>query len=371
MKILLLSAYDAISHRYWRKGLVRAFPEHDWTTLSLPPRYFNWRVRGNSLSWAFGEREVLEQGYDLQVCTSMTDLSALKGMVPKLASVPTLCYFHENQFAYPRSSGQQQSVEPLMLNLYTALAADQVLFNTAYNRDTFLRGVEGLLKKLPDHIPAGLVDRLYQKSAVLPVPLPDEVYQERTAQERAIQADQPLQILFNHRWEYDKAPERFFQAVDLLKSRGLPFHIHVVGQSFRQVPPVFAQAREQYTDVIGYWGYVESLSEYRRLLRSCDVVVSSAIHDFQGIAVLEGVATGCCPVVPDRLAYTELFSRRFRYPSSLGDEGKDARALAEALTTRTREKMAGIMFDVPDIQGLSWQSLRPCCQHWLDQVAGC
>ncbi len=28
MKILLLSAYDALSHQYWRKGLVGAFPEY-------------------------------------------------------------------------------------------------------------------------------------------------------------------------------------------------------------------------------------------------------------------------------------------------------------------------------------------------------
>ncbi len=105
MKILLLSAYDALSHQYWRKGLVRAFPEYDWTVLTLPPRYFSWRLRGNSLTWAYSKREVLSAGYDLLICTSMTDLSALKGMVPALANVPVLCYFHENQFAYP-ASGQ-------------------------------------------------------------------------------------------------------------------------------------------------------------------------------------------------------------------------------------------------------------------------
>ena len=43
MRILLLSAYDAESHRYWREGLVSRFPEHHWQVLRLPPRYFNWR----------------------------------------------------------------------------------------------------------------------------------------------------------------------------------------------------------------------------------------------------------------------------------------------------------------------------------------
>ena len=90
MRILLLSAYDAHSHRRWRQGLVAAFPEWQWTVLTLPPRYFSWRVRGNSLSWAFSERETLEQPYDVLIATSMTDLSALKGLVPALASVPSL-----------------------------------------------------------------------------------------------------------------------------------------------------------------------------------------------------------------------------------------------------------------------------------------
>ncbi len=75
MRILLLSAYDAHSHRRWRQGLVDAFPDWQWTVLTLPPRNFLWRIRGNSLSWAFSERETLEQPYDLVIATSMTDLS--------------------------------------------------------------------------------------------------------------------------------------------------------------------------------------------------------------------------------------------------------------------------------------------------------
>ncbi len=89
MRILLFSAYDALSHQYWRKGLVNAFPEYDWTVLTLPPRFFSWRLRGNSMTWAFSERDVLIAGYGLLICTSMTDLSALKGMVPELAKIPT------------------------------------------------------------------------------------------------------------------------------------------------------------------------------------------------------------------------------------------------------------------------------------------
>ena len=64
-RILLLSAYEAHSHRQWRSTLCDMFPEHYWTCLSLPPRHFAWRVRGNSLSWAFNHRQTLTDNYDL------------------------------------------------------------------------------------------------------------------------------------------------------------------------------------------------------------------------------------------------------------------------------------------------------------------
>lgn len=363
MRILLLSAYDAMSHAYWRKGLVQAFPEYEWTVLVLPPRYFNWRLRGNSLSWAFGERETLEKDYDLLICTSMTDLSALKGMVPALADTPTLCYFHENQFAYPQSESQHKSVEPLILNIYTALAADQVLFNTAYNRETFLQGASALLKKLPDQVPAGLVDLLQNKSAVLPVPLPDNVFVEPQHQ-----SHKPLQVLWNHRWEYDKAPERFFKAMELLKEREVNFQLNVVGQRFRKVPEVFEKAKTSLADVIQTWGYVDSVEAYRRVLAESDVVVSTAIHDFQGIAVLEAVAAGCRPVVPDRLAYPELFANRYRYASMENDQDAESEVLASELEKLAAIKEAGQWERAPDVQGLSCHSLKPCYREWVESL---
>ena len=156
MRILLLSAYDAQSHSYWWQGLKAAMPEHDWTVLTLPARHFAWRIRGNSLSWGLGEQELLNQPYDLLIATSMTDLSSLRGLVPHLTTIPTLLYFHENQFAYPLGNQARQQVEPHIVSLYAALAADHLCFNSAYNRDTFLSGAAGLLDKLPDHVPDGI-----------------------------------------------------------------------------------------------------------------------------------------------------------------------------------------------------------------------
>ena len=179
MRILLLSAYDAASHRRWREGLVAAFPDHEWQVLALPARHFSWRIRGNSLIWANSDRPVLERGYDLIVSTSMVDLATLKGLVPSLANVPAVVYFHENQFAYPTRERQFDSVEPKMVTLYAALAADRIAFNSDYNRSTFMGGVETLLASLPDAVPAGIVESLAAKSVVLPVPLENPCFKSR------------------------------------------------------------------------------------------------------------------------------------------------------------------------------------------------
>lgn len=349
MKILLLSAYDAVSHQYWRNGLVSQFPEHEWTVLALPARYFSWRIRGNSLSWAMAERDTLSQNYDLLIATSMTDLSALKGMVPELAAVPTLVYFHENQFAYPESGREYGSVEPKILNIYTALAADHICFNTHYNRNTFLAGCRKLLKKLPDHVPAGVVEQIEQRSSVLSVPLADELYIPGRSESG------PLQLVWNHRWEFDKGPELLLKAAQGLIDREVDFRLHVVGQQFRQIPEAFEQLKTIPQHYLGHWGYMESSAAYRELLQQADVVLSTALHDFQGIAVLEAVAAGCIPTVPERLAYPELFPADCCYATG----SDETERLVSMLAGLAQDKASGQLPQAPDVAGLSWSSLRP------------
>ncbi len=89
MRVLLLSAYAAGSHVHWRERLTAMLPDWQLTVLELPPRHFNWRIRGNPLYWSMAERETLEAGYDLVLATSMVDLATLRGLVPALAPVPT------------------------------------------------------------------------------------------------------------------------------------------------------------------------------------------------------------------------------------------------------------------------------------------
>lgn len=353
MRVLLLSPYDAHSHRRWREGLVAAFPDWQWTVLTLPPRFFLWRVRGNSLSWAFSEREILEQDYDVLLATSMTDLSALKGMVPSLAQLPTLLYFHENQFAYPDRRDQPRS-EPGVVSLYAALAADRVIFNSAWNRDSFLRGAADFLQQMPDAVPAGITESIAAKSGVIPVPLEAHWY---PGEAQRAGHNGPLTIVWNHRWEYDKAPERLFAALLKLHEAGVDFRVHVVGQQFRKQPPVFAEMQTRLQAHIGQWGMVEDDADYRQLLRQSHVVLSTALHEFQGLAVLEAVASGCVPVVPKRLSYPDYFPAECCYASFPDDAARESDMIAEHLKTLCARYDKGYLPRPPAVQGLSWSTL--------------
>jgi glycosyltransferase involved in cell wall biosynthesis len=360
MRILLLSAYDAISHRQWRKGLVTALPEHEWNVLTLPARHFRWRIRGNSLSWGVGERTRLSLKYDCVIATSMVDLAALRGIMPALAPLPTLLYFHENQFDYPLSESAHTSIEPQIVNLYSALAAQRLVFNSNYNRRTFLSGVHGLLRKMPDAVPGGITEQLANKATVLPVPLADDWFVPSRTHKPS-----ELSIVWNHRWEYDKAPDIFFQALRLLSERRVPFRVHVLGQAFRTVPPLFDEMRAILRHHIGQWGRVENREAYRQVLKKAHVVVSTARHDFQGLAVIEAVAAGCIPVVPDGFAYPEWFAADYRYTTRSENSEQKARQLADKLAALAVQLENNQLPPVPDVSCLSWSALQ---QNYRDMI---
>ncbi|MCA1788381.1 MAG: DUF3524 domain-containing protein [Thioalkalivibrio sp.] len=239
--MLLLSAYRSASHAAWTDWLTTSLETIDWQIRELPGRHFRWRIRGNPISWLNDLPPVMPVAV---IATSMVDLATLRGLHPNLAGAPALYYFHENQFAYPVGEQQASSVDPQMVQLYGALAADRLAFNSAYNRDSFLEGVGGLLRRMPDRVPAGIVDRLAARAEVLPV----------------IVADGKL-------------------------------------------------SREQYETVLGRAG----------------IAVSTALHEFQGLAMLEAASAGVRPLVPDDLSYPEQYPARYRYPPG------DGAALVERL----------------------------------------
>lgn len=326
-KILMLSAYDAGSHKRWREQLIDSQPDFEWHSLVLPPRFFRWRIRSNALSWLHAPE--LQQQWDGLVVTSMVDLASIKGLQPQLARTPSLLYMHENQFAYPDSGHQHASADPKMVNLMSAIAADQVVFNSEWNRTSFFEQAQAFLDRMPDKLPDGLMAGIRAKSAVVPVPIADDLFVERST---PLNLSAP-HLLWNHRWEYDKAPERLLALLEKLQAAGQVFSLSVVGEQFRSQPAVFEQIRERFSGVIRHWGFLERRADYDQLLASADIVISTALHDFQGLSMLEAMASGCLALAPDRLAYPEYVHESQRYESSLDDAEKETSAAVSRLLT--------------------------------------
>ena len=361
---LILSAYDAGSHRYWRKGIESRLNEFDWTVLTLPARYFNWRIRGNPISFIEQFSAELSCGYDFVIATSMVDLATLRGLVPSLANIPSLIYFHENQFEYPQSDKQNKSIEPQMVNLYSALAADQLIFNSDFNRTSFFNGCDELMAKLPDYTFNDLSQRLYKKSSVIPVPISDELFNLPLDH---LEKNTPIKLIWNHRWEYDKGPDRLLCFLKELELRGIDFEINIVGEKFRKVPREFELIKGHFAEQINHFGYIENIDDYWSLLSACDVVLSTAIHEFQGVSVMEAVAAGCLPLVPNRLSYSELINEQYRYESDLNSLEKEATAAVDLLL-RISAKFHTQEAIRDEFKQYSWSSLIACYRKVIQNL---
>lgn len=277
----------------------------------------------------------------------MVDLATLKGLHPRLAGVPCLYYFHENQFAYPVSEGQFNSVDPQMVQLYGALAADRLLFNSAYNRDSFILGVSELLNKLPDEIPDGVAAALTVKSKCLPVAIAPVTAEDHRRNNL---------ILWNHRWEYDKNPRLFLEALLRLQGMRPDFELALLGCRPLKKPYVLAEIETRFADRIIVNGKV-SRQQYHHYLAQSAIVVSTAIHEFQGLSVLEAVSAGAVPLVPDDLCYREQYATAYRYKAG------DSHALAE--------KLAIFLGDRPVSPDVSYWSGRELVDSWYHVMKDC
>jgi glycosyltransferase involved in cell wall biosynthesis len=333
VRILLISAYEASSHKAWANTLMKGLGQHEWRYLSLPARHFAWRIRGNAMSFAFDPqfKPILDQSYDLVIATSMTDCVGLKAFCPHLQTIPWLLYFHENQFAYPASDKQQGLIEMQMVTMYSALAANACVFNSQFNKSSFFAGARALLKKLPDYVSPDWLNNTEEKAQVLPVPLDiptsvESLVEAHLASEEKGNREAPerIKLVWSARWEFDKGPDRLLAILEALERRELDYEIAILGEQFRSVPKEFDQIQAQFSHRMTQFGFAPSREDYLRFLASSDIVLSTALHEFQGLAVLEAVALGCVPVLPDRQVYPELFGDRYLYSSDLMDIQQEA-----------------------------------------------
>lgn len=308
MRIRLLEPYDTGSHHAWLRGYA-AQSKHIIEPLTLKGQFWKWRMHGGAITLAHRYRESHRRA-DLLLATDMLDLTTFLALTRDLThSVPIALYMHENQLTYPWRSGEKRDLHYGFINYASMLCADKIYFNSQFHLDSWFGELPRLLKHFPDHNELHTIAELRARSEVLSLGLSLSILDRYRP---AAPASGPAIIVWNHRWEYDKNPGEFLRALHTLAERGIDFRVLFLGEAFVRVPPEFEEARHRLGERILQFGYAESRAEYARWLWQADIVVSTALHDFFGAAVVEAMYCDCLPILPNRLSYLQLVPERWR-----------------------------------------------------------
>ncbi len=308
MKIVLIEAFFTGSHESWAKELQK-YSSHDIEILSLSGQFWKWRMAGGAVTLA---KMFQQSGLkpDLILTTDMLDLPLFSALTKEsTAHIPLLIYFHENQLNYPwsdtdRDIKQNRDYHYVFKNYTSTLTADHVLFNSQYHYDSFLTELPKFLKRFPDYRELETVDSIRKKSRVLELGLDLRKFDQYKKPKP--KTNTPL-ILWNHRWEYDKNPEGFFEVLKVIQQRGFDFQLAVLGEKYHKVPPVFEEARKCFHQKLVHFGYADSFADYAHWLWQADIIPVTNIQDFFGISIMEAVYCNTIPILPNRLTYPDLF----------------------------------------------------------------
>lgn len=327
--ILILEPFFAGSHRQWCEGLKR-FSKHYIEILSLPGRHWKWRMHGGALTLADRFHELAKRP-DLIIASSMLDLTSFLALTrQKTHGIPVIYYMHENQINYPwspqdRDVKRRRNNHYSFINYASAMAADKVWFNSDFHLNAFFDELPRFLRQFPDKQGRKNVDLIRSKSEVFPLGL------DLRSLDAATLSSNPKEavILWNHRWEYDKQPDAFFNTLFDLKDEGLSFKVIVAGERTDVYPPIFDEARQRFGSELVHFGYAQDRAEYARLLWLADILPVTSIHDFFGVSTVEAMYCNCVPLLPNRLAYPDYTPERFLYEE--GEFKKRLRLLIQDL----------------------------------------
>ncbi|WP_373498085.1 DUF3524 domain-containing protein [Desulfococcus sp.] len=309
MKFLFLEPFFGGSHRDFAEGLA-AHSRHEIDLVTLPARFWKWRMRGAALHF-WGKLQALSRrgrplgSYDGLIASGLMSLSDFRSLAGA-GCPPAMVYFHESQLTYPLSAGESFDAQFGFTDITTALSADRVVFNSRTHHERFFSELPGFLNMMPDCRPNWVAAAIRRKARVLH---PGCRF-EGGDLTRPRREDPPL-IIWNHRWEFDKNPEGFFEGLDALMEGGTEFRLALLGERYRNIPAAFARARERYGGRIIHDGYIPDKNAYQNILRQGDIVVSTAFQENFGISVVEAIAAGCLPLLPRRLSYPEILPPEF------------------------------------------------------------
>jgi glycosyltransferase involved in cell wall biosynthesis len=302
--VIVVEPWFGGSHRVWAEGYAAA-TAHRVSLVSHEGRFWRWRLRGSAVTLAADlRRHVAAAGPpDAVLVSGLTDLAALRGLAgDALGGAPAALYLHESQLAYPPSPNGGHGDEFAWTQWRSMVAADRVLVASEHHRTALVGGLPELLARAPDRSHTDLLPGVLERLEVLPVGADVEglIDGERPAGDGG-----PPLVVWNQRWDHDKDPEALFRVLRALARNGVDFRLALAGENERTDPQEFDAIARILGDRVVTRGWLPA-DDYRRLLLRADVMVSTATHEFFGIAAVEAMAAGVVPLLPDRLSYPEL-----------------------------------------------------------------
>lgn len=355
-KILLLEPFFTGSHQFWAEGF-QCFSQHEIRILSLPGRHWKWRMHSGAVTLA---QQFLEMDFqpDLILATDMLDFATFLGMTnTKSAQIPTAIYFHENQITYPWSATDpdiplQRDNQYGFKNYTSALVADRLFFNSDYHKSSFIGALPHFLKQFPDYQGLENVNRIEEKCKTLYLGVDLNKFDTYKTTQKM---DKPL-LLWNHRWEYDKNPEGFFNALFRLKKEGISFKLAVLGERYKNAPSIFKKAEKILEKEIVQFGKVNQFADYAHWLWQADILPVSNNQDFFGQSVVEGMYCNCYPILPNRLAYPEHIPEEVHATYFYDSEEEFYQLLKKAIENIRKIRQENIQSFV---EPYDWRTLAP------------
>jgi glycosyltransferase involved in cell wall biosynthesis len=304
--VLGFESFDAGSHRQVRQ-MISAHSHHEWTWLTRPARGWKWRMRLAAVELLEQAGDRLEEPIDAIVASSLMSAADLRALLPAhLRATPLILYMHENQAAYPLSDhpkvDPKRDVHFALTNLTSILASDLVIWNSLWNKTSFLEGMDRILGRANAVGLTGWQQKVEQRSRVIwpPVePPPAEVMAEPRVSHNS------TRVIWPHRWEHDKGPEELLEIADRY-SEPLDLRWTILGEQYPDVPPALGEFQQRFAARIDHFGFEPDRQRYWEHLARADWVLSTARHEYFGIAVAEALLAGCLPWLPPRLSYPEV-----------------------------------------------------------------
>lgn len=280
-RIALIDYSTAESHRRFREDLVDYLPEYKYSETFIMTRPDMAKLI------AF---QVKDFKPDLIITTNGYNLSELRSVLP---GIPVLLRFDENWLGLLNhltvTDLSFRSVRGYQMDIDCIESADRILFNSEYQKLDMAHLLRDYALGSAGDISTD-TSELVETSVVIPrFVRPSNV---------EVSVRPGGHVLWNHRWSLEKGTDELLHLDSLLRDANWD------GQIFCTAPKPFWNKITTESN-LRFVGWLNR-TDYDLLIKRCGMILSTSRHENYGISVIEGILSGCHPVLPKKQVYPEL-----------------------------------------------------------------